>query len=93
MALFPLLVFLFGLFELFASHHSQLQHRLFSLPAGPIPQDAYQLVSRVADELAVHSSGGKLAFGLVAAFWFASGGMSALLSTLNVTCRVLESRS
>ena len=93
LALFPLLVFLLAVFGLFASHHSQLEDELLSLSSGLLPHDAYQLVNSIADELAARSSGGKLTFGIVAALWFASGGTSALVSTLNVTYRVRESRS
>ncbi len=93
LALFPLLFFLLALFGLFASHHGQLEYGLFSFTAGLLPHDAYQLLARVADELASHSSGGKLTFGIAAALWFASGGMSSLISTLHVAYRIRDARS
>jgi membrane protein len=93
LALFPMLIFMLALFGIFASHHRQLEDRLFSFTAGLLPYDAYRLLGQVADELIANSTGGKATLGVVVALWFASDGMSALLSTLNVAHRVRETRS
>jgi membrane protein len=93
LALFPLLVFLLALFGLFASHYSQLEDTLLFFSTGLLPRDAFQLLGGVARELAANSGSGKVTLGLVAALWFASGGVSALISTLNVAYRVRETRS
>jgi membrane protein len=93
LALFPMLIFLLALFGIFASHHRQLEDSLFSFTANLLPYQAYGLLGQVADELTTNSSGGKATVGVLLAFWFASGGMSSLLSTLNVARRVPEDRA
>jgi membrane protein len=93
LALFPMLIFMFALFGIFASHYRQLEDSLFSFTAKLLPYAAYRLLGQVADELTAHSSGGKATLGALAALLLASGGMSSLLSTLNVARRVRETRS
>lgn len=93
LALFPMLIFLFAIFGIFASRFTELEDSLFSFTAGLLPYDAYRLLAQVADEVTTHTSRTKAAFGIAAALWFASGGMSALISTLNVAARVRETRS
>jgi membrane protein len=43
-------------------------------------------------ELSTHSSGGKVSFGILAALWAASNGMSAITESLNVAYDITESR-
>lgn len=93
LAIFPLMVFMLALFGLFESHGSQLLTSLLSYFADFLPSAASQLFDGIVDELANHSSGGKLTFGIVAGLWFASGGMSSMISTLNAVYRVREARS
>jgi len=93
LALFPLMVFLLALFGLFASHGSALLASLLSYFTDFLPPAASSLVDSVVDELARHSGGGKITFGIVAGLWFASGGMSSMISTLNAVFRVREARS
>jgi membrane protein len=93
LALFPMLIFMLALFGIFASHYRQLEDSLFSFTAGLLPYDAYLLLGQVADELTARSSGGKATLGVLAALLLASGGMSSLLSTLNVARRLRETRS
>ena len=93
LALFPLLVFMLALFGLFASHGSALLDSLLSYFTDFLPPAASQLVDGVVDELAQHSGGGKITFGIVAGLWFASGGMSSMISTLNAVFHVREARS
>jgi len=92
-ALFPLILVMMTLFGLFSSHSIELQNRFLSYFADFLPQEAFQLLSKVADELAVHASGGKLTFGIVSALWFVSGGISAMINALNLAYHVHETRS
>ncbi len=93
LALFPLMVFMLALFGLFESHGSQLLSSLLSYFADFLPSAASQLFDGIVDELAKNSDGGKVTFGIVAGLWFASGGMSSMISTLNAVFRVREARS
>ena len=93
LALFPMLIFLLALFGIFASHYRQLEDSLFSFTADLLPYQAYRLVGQVADELAANSSGGKATLGVLGALLLASGGMTSLLSTLNIARGVRETRS
>jgi membrane protein len=92
LALFPLFLFLLTMFGLFASHSGQLENSLLSFCADFLPPEAYELLSKVVGELETNSSGGKLAFGIVAGLWFAGGGMTSMISTLNIAYGVRETR-
>jgi membrane protein len=93
LAFFPLLLFMLALFGLFASRSSQLQTGLLFYFADILPPGAFQLLTTITTELATTAAGGKLTLGIVLALWFASGGMSSMISTLNAAYRVRESRS
>ena len=88
-ALFPLILVMMTLFGLFSSRSIELQNHF----ADFLPQEAFQLLSKVADELAAHATGGKLTFGIVSALWFVSGGISAMIKALNLAYHVRETRS
>jgi membrane protein len=92
-ALFPLILVMMTLFGLFSSHSIELQNRFLSYFADFLPQEAFQLLSKVADELAAHASRGKLTFGIASALWFVSGGISAMINALNLAYHVRETRS
>jgi membrane protein len=81
------------LFGLFASHSVELQNDLFSYFADFLPPTAFQLLRRVATEVAAHASHRKLIFGVVSALWCISGGITSMISALNMAYRVRESRS
>jgi membrane protein len=91
-ALFPLILLMVTLFGLFASHSIELQNGLLAYFADSLPPEAFQLLRRVATELAAHASGGKLTFGIVSALWCVSGGVSAMISSLNLAHHVREGR-
>jgi membrane protein len=93
LALFPLLLFLLALFGLFASRSVELQSSLLSYFADFLPPGAFQLLAEITVELATTTASGKLTLGIALALWFASGGMSSMISTLNAAYRVRESRS
>jgi membrane protein len=92
-ALFPLLFILLAVFNLFAAHSIQLRTSLLAYFADLLPTLAFQLLNVTATELAANSGGEKLIAGIAASLWFISGGISSIISSLNVAFRVEESRS
>lgn len=92
LASFPLLLFLVSLFGIFASQRQHLQESLFFYLAQVLPPAALTLVSRTLQEVIQKSSGVKLIFGLVFAIWAGSGGVSSLISGLNIAYSVRDSR-
>jgi membrane protein len=92
-ALFPLILFMLTLFGIFASHSFELQTNFLLYFADFLPPIAFALLKRITVELAADASGGKLTFGIVTALWFASGGVSSMISAVNLTRRVSETRS
>ncbi len=90
--LFPMIVFLLGLFGLFSSHSSQFQSDLLQIFGDFLPPQALDLLSRVTAQLAQKTDTGKITFGIVAGLWFASNGMSSMMSSLNDAHRTVEER-
>ena len=93
LALFPLLLFMLALFGLFASRSNELQSSLLSYFAHFLPPSAFQLLKAITMEMAANPTGGKLTFSIVLTLWFASGGMSSMISTLDAVYHVRESRT
>jgi membrane protein len=91
-ALFPLVLIMMTLFGLFASERIELQNKLLSYFASFLPSAAYPLLGRVIGELATHASGGKLTLGIVSALWGVSGGINAMIKSLNLAYHVHEAR-
>jgi membrane protein len=92
LALFPMLLFLVSLVGVFAGPGSQLRDSIISGLGRLAPGSASELVHSVVNETFKSSSGLKLAMGLLGALWAASGGMSAVVVSLNVVYRVKETR-
>jgi membrane protein len=92
LASFPLLLFLVSLFGVFASQRQHLQESLFFYLAQVLPPAALTLVSNTLQEVIQKSSGIKLVFGLLFAIWAGSGGVSSLISGLNIAYSVRDSR-
>ena len=92
-ALFPLLLFMLTLIGLFTSRSSELQGDLLVYFSDFLPPAAFTLLNQTTKELAANASGGKLTFGILLALWFASGGVSSMISALNLAFRVKEARS
>jgi len=93
LALFPLLLFLVTLLGYFAKAGSHLRNMLLRYLATVMPGSSVKLLRDTLDEVSSRRGGGKLSFGLVAALWLASSGMSAIADTLNVAHNVKETRS
>jgi len=93
LALFPLLLFMLTLFGLFASRSNELKTSLLSYFADFLPPAAFQLLKAITAEMAANATSGKLTFGIVLTLWFASGGTSSMISTLDTIYHVRGSRS
>jgi membrane protein len=92
-ALFPLIFLMMTLFGLLASRSGELQADLLSYFADFVPPTAFQLLSRVATEIAAHATHVKLTFGVISALWFMSNTISSTISFLNAAYHVRETRS
>lgn len=92
LALFPLLMFLISLLGVMAGPGTELRQALTEYMTRAMPGAAAVLVNRTLSEVSHAASGSKLAFGLLAALWAASGGMTAIVSSLNVAYDVSETR-
>jgi membrane protein len=92
-ALFPTLFSASSILGLIARSATRIYDQLLHYMALVIPQQAFGMVLHTFNETATHASSGKLTFGLIAAIWSASVGISALQETLNAVYKVQESRS
>lgn len=92
-ALFPAMLFLVTILGFIAKPGSTLHHTLFDSMARMMPASASQLIAKTLSEIHQAAGGGKLIFGLAAALWSASGGVVAIITTLNLVYRVQETRS
>jgi membrane protein len=93
LAIFPLMIFLLSSLGVFASHRHALVQSFFAYVSDLLPPAAFQMFTKTVSEIIHATGGGKLTFGLVLTLWFASGGMSSMMSTLNGAYRVPEARS
>jgi membrane protein len=92
LALFPLLLFLMSVMGLIMGSGTGLRQSLFNYLGKVLPHSASELVSTTVFEVTSASSGGKIAFGILAALWAASNGMGAISESLNVAYHVKETR-
>lgn len=92
LALFPMLLFLVSLVGVFAGPGSQLRDAIITGLGRLAPGSASNLVHNVVDQTFKNSSGIKLAAGIFGALWAASGGMGAVVTSLNVIFRTNEGR-
>ncbi|HEY2392960.1 MAG TPA: YihY/virulence factor BrkB family protein [Candidatus Angelobacter sp.] len=90
-ALFPMIFFMMAILGFFARSHD-LQTGLLNYIARFIPGDAFNLIRKTLQEIAISSSGLKLALGLTLAMWSGSGGISSLMDALNRCYHVKEAR-
>jgi membrane protein len=92
LSLFPLFLFLLSLIGVIGMHGTLLRDRLISTLGRLAPGPASQLVEGVVHQTFHASSGLKLAAGVLGALWAASGGMGAVITSLNVIHRIQETR-
>jgi membrane protein len=93
LAIFPLLLFLVSLFGFSAARGTEMRTNLFLYLSKVLPAAPFHLVTSTIQEIMRNSSGGKITFGIVSALWFASGGMSSIISALNSSYAIHDRRS
>lgn len=91
LALFPMFLFLVSLIGI-VSAGTQLRDTIMSSLGRLAPGSASNLVHIVVEQTIRNSSGVKLAAGILGALWAASGGMSAIVVSLNKIYRTTETR-
>jgi membrane protein len=92
LALFPMLLFLVSMVGVIAGPGSPLRDTIVTAIGRLAPGSASSLVHNVINQTFKASSGLKLAAGILGALWAASGGMSAVVTSLNVVYRAKETR-
>ncbi len=92
-ALFPTLFSASSILGLAAQSASSFYSRLLEYLALVVPTSALGMVLTTFNETTAHASSGKLTFGLIAAVWSASVGISALQDALNTVYKVRDGRS
>src|SRR5678816_1606908 len=68
------------------------RHQLFNYLARIMPPSAFELIDSTMREVSASSGGGKLSFGILAALWAASNGLSAITTSLNTAYDLKETR-
>jgi membrane protein len=92
LALFPFLIFLTSVIGIVLGSGTGTRHALFDYLARIMPPSAFQLIDNTMIEVTSASGGGKLSFGILAALWAASSGLSAITESLNTAYDLTESR-
>jgi len=92
-ALFPTLFSASSILGLIAQSATRVFDRLLHYLALVIPTQAFGIVLHTFNETTAHSTSGKVTFGLIAAIWSASVGISAVQDTLDAVYKVEDSRS
>jgi membrane protein len=92
LALFPFLIFLTSTIGIVMGSGTGTRHALFNYLGRVMPPSAFALIDSTMWEVSSSSSGGKLSFGILAALWAASNGLSAITTSLNTAYNVKESR-
>jgi membrane protein len=93
LAIFPLLLFMLSLLGLFASRGRVLRTNLLTHFSQVLPPQAFQVINHTLHEVMKNASNGKLTFGILLTLWFASGGMTSMISGLNGAYEIRETRS
>ncbi len=92
LALIPFLIFLTSIIGIVLGSGTGTRHAMFAYLARVMPPSAFQLIDSTVREVSATSGGGKLSFGILAALWAASNGLSAITTSLNTAYDLTESR-
>jgi membrane protein len=91
-ALFPIVLSLMAILGLLAQTRDLRTGLLYQF-GQLMPPSALALIEGTVKELSLHSSGWKLAFGILLALWSGSSGMSSIMDALDRCYGVRDSRS
>ncbi len=91
--MFPTLLCASSILGLAARSAYQFYDKLLDYLAVVIPTAALGMVLSTFNETTAAATSGKLTFGLIAAIWSASVGISAIQDTLNAVYKIEDSRS
>jgi membrane protein len=89
LAFFPMLIFVTNLVGFLPGAREGIISILFKV----MPHDAMSLVDQTMADIVRNRGGGWISLGILGAIWAGSTGVSALISTLNITHDVRETRS
>jgi len=92
-ALFPTLFSASSILGLAAQSASSIYSSLLSYLALVVPTSALGMVLTTFNETTANATSGKLTFGLIAAVWSASVGLSGIQDALNTVYKVRDTRS
>jgi membrane protein len=93
LAMFPLLLFLLSMLGVFSSRGSAMQANLLDYLSQALPPAAFQVITHTLSEVTKNANGGKITVGIILTLWFASSGMSSMMSGLGGAYEVEEGRS
>lgn len=91
-ALIPMVFFLMAALGMFAGEGGHLRQALLNYFSQVMPPAALTLVEKTLGQISHHSSGLKLAFGLVLSLWSGAGGMNSIMDALNRCYHITEGR-
>jgi membrane protein len=92
LALIPFLIFLTSTIGIVFGSGTGTRHTLFNYLSRVMPPSAFQLIDSTMVEVTTSSGGGKLSFGIIAALWAASNGLTAITGSLNTAYDLKETR-
>jgi membrane protein len=92
-SLFPTLICASSILGLAARSAPQIYDKLLHYFALVIPTSALGMVLSTFNQTTAASTSGKITFGLVAAIWSASAGISGLQDTMNAVYKLVDRRS
>ncbi len=91
LALFPAIIFFFTLIPYVPIPH--FQDQLLELIKNVLPNNAYEATRSTIEDIIRHQRGGLLSFGFIAALYFATNGVHAMIDAFNKTFHTIETRS
>lgn len=92
LAIFPGFLFLTAILGMLSGPGSALRGSLMHYLPEIVPSQAWKILQPAFTQTSKAASGGKLSFGIIAALWSATAGMSAVCDTLNAVHDIKESR-
>lgn len=91
LAIFPTIIFLFTLIPYIPIHN--FQDELMGLLKNFLPKSAFEATESTLEDIIKHQRGGLLSFGFIAALYFSTNGVNAMIDTFNNTYHSMETRT